>query len=55
MKKTKYIYKHTIYGGSGPNESNSGDVRYFFEESGVKLHVSKNCLLYTSPSPRDRG
>ena len=40
MKKTKYIYKHTIYGG-GPNGVNGGDVRYFFEESGVKLHGYK--------------
>ena len=52
MKKTKYIYKHAIYGG-GPNEFNGGDVGSFFAESGVKLHLSKNCLLYTSPSPRD--
>ena len=40
MKKTKYIYKHAIYGG-GPNEFNGGDVGSFFAESGVKLHPSK--------------
>ena len=40
MKKTKYIYKHTIYGG-GPNGFNDGEVGAFFAESGVKLHASK--------------
>ena len=40
MKKTKYIYKHTIYGG-GPNGFNDGEVRSFFEVSGIKLHGSK--------------
>ena len=40
MKKTKYIYKHTIYGG-GPNGINDGEVGAFFAESGVKLHASK--------------
>jgi len=40
MKKTKYIYKHTIYGG-GPNGFNDGEVMSFFEESGIKLYGSK--------------
>ena len=40
MKKTKYIYKHAIYGG-GPNGSNDGEVISFFQESGIKLHGSK--------------
>ena len=38
--KTKYIYKHTIYGG-GPNGFNDGEVKGFFQESGIKLHGSK--------------
>lgn len=40
MKKTKYIYKHSVYGG-GPNGVNDEEVKAFFEESGVKLHGSK--------------
>ena len=40
MKKIKYIYKHTIYGG-GPNCFNENEVQSFFQESGVKLHPSK--------------
>lgn len=40
MKKTKYIYKHTIYGG-GPNHFNENEVKSFFQESGVKLHKSR--------------
>ena len=30
------------------------DCRVFFEKDG-DYHPTKNCLLYTSPSPRDRG
>ena len=40
MKKIKYIYKHSIYGG-GPNGFNDGEVMSFFEVSGIKLHGSK--------------
>ena len=25
------------------------------KDSSVMLHLAMNCLLYTSPSPRDRG
>lgn len=40
MKKIKYIYKHSIYGG-GPNGFNDGEVKGFYDESGIKLHSSK--------------
>ena len=44
--KTKYIYKHTIYGG-GPNPFNGAEVKGFFQESGIKLHGdSKNDYFY---------
>ena len=47
MKKTKYIYKHSIYGG-GPNRANRSDSYQFFVESGIKLHGdSKNDYYYT--------
>ena len=46
MKKTKYIYKHMIYGGTfvvGRNE-----IPEFFQQSGIKLHLdTKNDYYYT--------
>lgn len=46
-KKTKYIYKHSIYGG-GPNGANRSDSYQFFVESGIKLHGdSKNDYFYS--------
>ena len=40
MKKTKYIYKHYIYGG-GPNGYCDGEVVNFYEQSGIALFGSK--------------
>ena len=47
MKKTKYVYKHSIYGG-GPNGFNDGEEKLFFSASGIKLHGStKDDCYYT--------
>ena len=29
------------------------EIKQFFIKSGFKITKQKNCLLYTSPSPRD--
>ena len=31
-----------------------GDILWFCKKNGLN-HLSESCLLYTSPSPRDRG
>ena len=36
------------------NEKRLNEVRQAFEQA-MPLGKTKNCLLYTSPSPRDRG
>ena len=37
------------------NEGKLEEVRALFANKSVKILSSKSCLLYTSPSPRDRG
>ena len=44
MKKTKYIYKHTIYGNTF--DVGRAEMPAFFEESGIKLHVDKKNDYY---------
>lgn len=45
MKKTKYIYKHTIYGDAFV--VGRAEMPAFFEESGIKLHLdTKNNCYY---------
>ena len=46
MKKTKYIYQHSIYGDSFKLGHN--DVPEFFKASGIKLHPdTKNDCYYS--------
>ena len=36
-------------------DKNIKAVTQYIEANGLTAHLSQGCLLYTSPSPRDRG
>ena len=38
---------------AGLNAASNSDLRRLCYKSNVQIQVIKNCLLYTSPSPRD--
>ena len=52
----KIIYVSiTGYGQEGPKSNFAGhDLNYIGDTGLLSLSMGKDCLLYTSPSPRDR-
>ena len=48
MGDESFGYYETVGGGSGATETANG-------ADAVHVHMTNTCLLYTSPSPRDRG
>ena len=41
--------------GYGWEDDGTDIIGYYVTTENYQLHYSKDCLLYTSPSPRDRG
>ena len=54
MEKARRERYAMMMASSGALEAEDGEETWRFQQAAIIEHVDMNCLLYTSPSPRDQ-